>query len=401
MKLKIRPGRLVLWGAAAVLIAAIAWAFRPQPVPVDLVPVSRGDLRVTVDDEGMTRVRERYVVSAPVAGRLRRVELEPGDRVEGNRTILATFLPVTPTPLDPRMRAETEARLKALQATRDRTRVTVQRARDELAFARNEFARQQTLVIGGAASQQQLAALEFDVRAKEAQLRAAELAVQAADYDLAATRALLQQVSDTPAGRGAGTLTLRSPISGVVLRLLQESETQVPAGTPLIEVGNPDQLEIVSDVLSTDAVKVRPGMPVLIDGWGGDITLCGRVRLVEPAGFMKISALGVEEQRVNILVDFDAPPGHRHKLGDGYRVDVSIVIVERNRILKIPTSALFRVGSDWAVFAARDGKAARSTIQIGERNALEAELLSGLAEGDHVIVHPGEMVQDGVAVVRR
>jgi HlyD family secretion protein len=404
MKLKIRPARLVLWGAAAALLAAIAWAFRPQPVPVDLALVSRGDLRVTVDDEGMTRVRERYVVSAPVAGRLQRVELEPGDRVEGNRTILATFLPMTPTPLDPRMRAETEARLKAVQATRDQSRVAVQRARDELAFARSEFARQQKLVIGGAASQQQLATLEFDVRAKESQLKAAELAVQTADYELAATRAFLQQVSDAPARSGAGTLTLRSPISGVVLRLLQESETQVPAGTPLIEVGEvgtPDHLEIVSDLLSTDAVKVRAGMPVLIDGWGGETTLCGRVRLVEPAGFTKISALGVEEQRVNVLVDFDAPQGHRHKLGDGYRVDVSIIIVERNGVLKVPTSALFRDGDDWSVFAVRDGGAARSTVQIGERNALEAELLSGLAEGDRVIVHPGETVQDGVAVIPR
>jgi HlyD family secretion protein len=401
MKLKIRPARLVLWGSAAALLAAIAWAFRAQPVPVDLALVSRGDLRVTVDDEGMTRVRERYVVSAPVPGRLQRVELEPGDRVESNRTILATFLPVTPTPLDPRTRAETEARMKALQATRDQARVTVQRARDELAFARGEFGRQQTLAAGGAASQQQLATFEFDVRAKEAQLRAAELAVQAADYELAATRAFLQQVSDAPARSGAGMLILRSPISGVVLRLLQESETQVPAGTPLIEVGNPVQLEIVSDLLSTDAVKVRPGMPVLIDGWGGEATLCGRVRLVEPAGFTKISALGVEEQRVNVLVDFDAPQGHHHKLGDGYRVDVSIIIVERNGVLKVPTSALFRDGDDWTVFAVRDGGAARSTVQIGERNALEAELLSGLAEGDRVIVHPGETVQDGVAVIPR
>jgi HlyD family secretion protein len=399
MKVKIRAGRLVLWGSAAALLAAIAWSFRPQPVPVDLAIVTRGDVRVTVDEEGMTRVRERYVVSAPVAGRLQRVELEPGDRVEANKTILATFLPATPTPLDPRMRDETEARMKALQARRDQARVTLQRARDELAFAHTELVRQRQLAATSAITEQQLAAFEFDAQAKEAQLKAAELAVQAADYELEATRAYLQQVSGARA-QSSGTLTLRSPTSGVVLRLSQESESQVPPGTPLIEVGNPNQLEIVSDLLSTDAVKVRPGMQVLIDGWGGDTTLCGRVRLVEPAGFTKISALGVEEQRVNVLIDFQAPP-HRQKLGDGYRVDVSIVIVERKGVLKIPTSALFRVGNDWAVFAVRDGKAARSSVQIGERNALEAEAQSGLAAGDQLIVHPGETVQDGVAVVPR
>jgi HlyD family secretion protein len=399
MKVKIRPGRLILWGSAAALLGLIVWSFRPQPVPADLAAVTRGNLRVTVDEEGMTRVRERYVVSAPVAGELQRVELEPGDPVNANRTILATFLPSTPTPLDPRLRAETEARMKALQARRDQARVAIQRARDELAFARAELARQQKLAAGDAISQQQLATFELDVQTKEAQLKAAELALQAAEYELQATRAFLQQFSSALPRSAAGTVRLQSPVSGVVLRLLQESETQVPAGTPLIEVGNPDQLEIVSDLLSTDAVKVRPGMPVLIDGWGGEKTLHGRVRLVEPAGFTKISALGVEEQRVNVVIDFEPP--RREKLGDGYRVDVGIVTVERKGVMKIPTSALFRLGDEWAVFAVRDGEAARTSLEIGERNALEAELLSGLAEGDQVIVHPGETVQDGVAIIPR
>jgi HlyD family secretion protein len=213
---------------------------------------------------------------------------------------------------------------------------------------------------------------------------------------------LQQVVSPSGGGRGAGgVLSLRSPIDGVVLRVHQESEALVPAGTPLIEVGNPNQLEIVADLLSTDAVKVQPGFAVLIDGWGGEKTLRGRVRLIEPAGFTKISALGVEEQRVNVLIDFDRTDGHLPKLGDGYRVEVSVIIWERDGVLKIPTSALFRVGNEWAVFAVRDGKAAQNMVQIGQRIALEAEVLSGLSEEDQVIVHPGDTIQDGVSVIRR
>ena len=231
-------------------------------------------------------------------------------------------------------------------------------------------------------------------------MKAAELALQAAEHDLEAARAVLQQVVSPPAASG-GALTLRSPIDGIVLRVHQESEALVAAGTPLIEVGNPAQLEVVADLLSTDAVKVQAGFPVLITGWGGDTTLRGRVRRVEPAGFTKISALGVEEQRVNVLIDFDATPGDTAKLGDGYRVEVSVIIWERTGVLKIPTSALFRAGEAWAAFAVRDGRAVQTTIQIGQRNAIEAEVPSGLAEGDQVIVHPGDAVADGVSVIPR
>jgi HlyD family secretion protein len=399
---KIRRGRIVLWGIGALLIALVVWSFRPQPIPVDLAAVQRGALRVTLDEEGMTRVQDRYVVSAPVAGRLQRVDLEPGDRVE-RRTVLATFFPATPSLLDPRTRAETEARMKAAQAARDQARVGVQRAGDELAFSRSELTRHRQLAKMDAITEERLAAFELDSRNKEAQAKAAELALQAAEHELEAARAVLQQVGSPQAGGSpaGGALTLRSPVDGVVLRVHQESEGLLAAGTPLVEVGNPERLEIVADLLSTDAVKVRPGYSVLITGWGGDATLRGRVRLVEPSGFTKISALGVEEQRVNVLVDFDDPVHDARKLGDGYRVEVSIVIWERDGVLKIPTSALFRIGSDWAVFAVRGDRAAQTVVTIGERNAVEAELLSGLAASDQVIIHPGDTVQDGVSVVRR
>jgi HlyD family secretion protein len=399
--MKIRPGRLIFWGAAALVVALIAWSFRPQPVPVDRVAVQRGTLRVTIDEEGMTRIRERYIVSAPVAGRLQRVDLEPGDPVAGRRTVLATFFPATPSLLDTRTRAETEARMKAAQAARDQARVALQRARDEVAFSQTELARQRQVAKFGGITDERLAAVELESRTKEAQVKAAELALQAAEHELDAARALLQQVANPPTAKAGGVLTLRSPIDGTVLRVLQESEALVPAGTPLIEVGDPDQLEVVADLLSTDAVKVKPGFPVLITGWGGDTSLHGRVRLVEPAGFTKISALGVEEQRVNVLVDVDAAERAASKLGDGYRVEISVVIWERTGVLKVPTSALFRVGDAWATFAVRDERAAQTNVQIGQRNAIEAEVLSGLSEGDQVIVHPGDTIENGVAVTQR
>jgi len=396
----IRPGRLILWILTAFVVAGIVWSFRPQPVPVDMAALQRGHLRVTIDEEGLTRVRERYVVSAPVAGRLQRVELKPGDVVAAGRTVLATFRPATPSLLDTRTRAETEARMKVAQAARNQARVALQRARDEIAYSQSELARQKQVATFGGITDERLAAVELEARTRDAQVKAAELALQAAEHELEAARAVLQQVVNPTASSG-DALTLRSPIDGVVLRVHQESEALVPAGAPLVEVGNPAQLEVVADLLSTDAVKVQPGFAVLMTGWGGDATLRGRVRLIEPAGFTKVSALGVEEQRVNVLVDFDAACAGLLKLGDGYRVEVSVVIWERNGVLKIPTSALFRVGKDWAAFAVRAGRAVQTATQVGQRNAIEAELLAGLSEGDPVILHPGDMVGDGVAVAQR
>jgi HlyD family secretion protein len=396
----IRPGRLILWILTALVVATIVWSFRPQPVTVDMAALQRGHLRVTIDEEGLTRVRERYVVSAPVAGHLQRVALKPGDVVAARRTVLATFRPATPSLLDTRTRAETEARMKAAQAARDQARVALLRARDEVAFSQSELVRQRQIAKFGGITDERLAAVELEVRTRDAQVKAAELALQAADHELEAARAVLQQVVNPTAASG-GALTLRSPIDGVVLRVHQESEALVAAGTPLVEVGNPAQLEVVADLLSTDAVKVQPGFAVLMTGWGGDATLRGRVRLIEPAGFTKVSALGVEEQRVNVLVDFDAACAGLVKLGDGYRVEVSVVTWERNGVLKIPTSALFRVGKDWAAFAVREGRAVQTTTQVGHRNAIEAELLAGLSEGDPVILHPGDTVGDGVAVAQR
>jgi HlyD family secretion protein len=393
-------GRLILWISGLAIAGIIAWAFRSPAVPVDLAAIGRGDLRVTIDEEGMTRVRERYVVSAPVAGRLQRIGLKAGDTVDADTTVLATFLPATPTPLDPRVRAETEARLKSARATREQAGVAQQRARDEAGFSRNELKRYREIAKFGGTTDEHLAALDLDVRTRDAQLRAADLAVQAAEHEIEAVAALLRQFAG-PSASHRTSIVLRSPISGVVLRIHQESEALVAAGTPLVEVGNPRQLEIVADLLSTDAVKVKSGFAAMIRAWGGDATLCARVRRVEPAGFTKISALGVEEQRVNVVLDFQQPQHGIHQLGDAYRVEVSVVVWERAGVLKVPTSALFRTAERWAVFAVRDGRAVQTEIEVGQRNALEAEVLSGLAEGDQVIVHPGDTVHDGAAVIER
>ena len=398
--MKIRLGRLILWSAAALVVALIALSFRPQPVPVDMAAVQTGPLRVTIDEEGMTRVRDRYVVSAPVAGRLQRVELRPGDPVVAGTTVLAAFMPATPPLLDTRTRAEAAARTKAAQAAREQARVGLQRARDDAVFSRNELERQKQISEFGGITDERLAGVELDARTKLAQVRANELALQRSEYELEAARAILRQIA-APASPDSGAMLLRPAIDGTVLRVHQESEAPVAAGTPLIEVGNPTQLEIVSDFLSTDAVNVQPGFPVLITGWGGGPALRGRVRLVEPAGFTKVSALGVEEQRVNVVIDFEDPQSDASKLGDGFRVEVSIIVWEKNAVLKIPTSALFRAGDTWAVFAVRDGRAVRTTVRIGQRSALDAEVVSGLEQGAQVIVHPGDTVEDGVAVIRR
>jgi HlyD family secretion protein len=398
--MKIRLGRLILWSAATLIVVLIALSFRPQPIAVDMADVQTGPLRVTIDEEGMTRVRDRYVVSAPVAGRLQRVELRPGDPVVAGATVLAAFMPATPPLLDTRTRAEAAARTKAAQAAREQARVGLQRARDDAVFSRNELERQKQISEFGGITEERLAGVELDARTKLAQVRANELALQRSEYELEAARAILRQIA-APSSPDSGAMLLRPAIDGTVLRVHQESEAPVAAGTPLIEVGNPNQLEIVSDFLSTDAVNVKPGFPVLISGWGGVPALRGRVRLVEPAGFTKVSALGVEEQRVNVVVDFEDAPNDASKLGDGFRVEVSIIVWEKNAVLKIPTSALFRAGDAWAVFAVRDGRAVRTAVRIGQRSALDAEVLSGLEKGAQVIVHPGDTVEDGVAVIRR
>lgn len=384
------PRVLAMAGLVLLLLLVALW---PERTEVDTGPVERGPLQVTVDEEGETRVRDRFVVSSPVTGRVRRIDIEPGDRVRKGQ-VLATLVPA---PLDPRSRAEAGQAAEAAAATVGQSRAERQRAEAALRLARSELQRLRALAREDIVSAQALEAQETAVRSAEDSLRAADFAVATATHQRDMARARLME--GAPAG--AGPVEVRSPLEAFVLKRYRESESVVPAGEPLLELGDPAALEVVSDLLSTDAVKVRPGQPVLIEQWGGERPLRGRVRLVEPSGFMKVSALGVEEQRVNVVIDFEDAPAARPALGDGYRVEVRVVVWEAQDALKVPTSALFRRGDTWAVFLADGGRARVREVEVGRRNGLTAQVLKGLEPGARVIVHPPDTLADGTRIKLR
>jgi HlyD family secretion protein len=379
-------------GVAAILAVAL-W---PEPIEVDLARASRGPLAVTIDEEGVTRVRERFVVSAPVAGRLQRIALEPGDPIRRNRTVLARLTPAPPALLDARTQAELAAGVDAARASVGQATAERERARAALARLQSSTARQRELAQSGVISRDELEAAEAGLRTAEEAVRAAEFTLNRAEYDLQIARARLQQ--SVP---GSGTIEIVAPISGVVLKRVRESEAIVQAGDPLLEVGDPRQLEIVADLLSTDAVRVPPGARVLVEQWGGGHTLEGRVRRVEPSGFMKISALGVEEQRVNVIIDFVNEADASGALGDGFRVEVRIIVWEAPDVLKAPVGSLFRRGDDWAVFAVEDERARTRIVEIGRRSASEAEVIRGLDASQPIVLHPPDTLADGARIVER
>jgi HlyD family secretion protein len=399
--MKITRSRVVAIAIALAVGLVLVWALLPKPVPVDLEAVTRGPLAVTVDEEGETRVRDRFVVSAPVAGKVLRIELEPGDAVRAGETVLATFQPGDPALLDARTRAEAEARVRAAQSALGRAGAERDRLAAEQELAAAEAERVRRLAAEEIVSREQLDAAVTRERSAAEALAAAEFAAASARHELERARASLLQAGGEVAA-GGGPLTLRSPIDGVVLRRHRESEAVVAAGEPLLEVADPAKLEIVSDLLSTDAVRVSPGDRALIEQWGGGAALSGVVRRVEPSGFTKVSALGVEEQRVNVIVDFEDPRGAWERLGDGYRVELAIVVWEEADALRVPTGALFRApDGSWAAYSAEDGRIVQKSVDIGHRNDLHAEVLSGLAEGDRVAVHPSDAVGEGVEFVER
>ena len=384
-------------GAAAGIGGLLVVALWPATVDVDVAVVGHGPLIVTVDEEGRTRVRERFVVSSPVAGRVLRIELEPGDRV-ARGDVVARVRPEPPPLLDARTRAEAEATVKSSAAALGHARVEEQRARTALAHAERELARSRRLAEAGVTPSR-------DVDAQEAETRLARETADAAAFAVTAAAAELQRVharlAPPPPDRAAAIVTITAPVDGVVLRRLRESESAVPAGDPLIEIGNPLDMEVVTDLLSTDAVGVRPGARATIEQWGGEAILNASVRRVEPAGFTRVSALGVEEQRVNVVLDFADPAGEDAVLGDGYRVEVRIVVWESPRVLKVPTSALFRDGERWAVYVADGARARRTCVELGRQTGREAEVVSGLTDGVRVIVHPGDLIADGVRIRER
>jgi len=381
----------------AVTGGMLAVALWPEPVPVDVVAAVRGPLVLTVDDEGETRVRDRYVVSAPVMGRIERIDVEPGDAVRAGQR-LTRVRPESPPLLDARTRAEIAAAVESATAALGRARSEERRAADALAQARRELARTRDLAQSGLATAQVLDAREADVQQTDGAVATATFAVDAAASELRRAQARLA----TPnAAADARPVTVTAPVAGVVLKRVRESEALVPAGEPLIEIGDPSRLEIVVDLLSADAVQVRPAARALVEQWGGSRTLEARVRRVEPAGFTKVSALGVEEQRVNVVLDPAEPGPAWIALGDAYRVEVRIVLWESADVLKVPTSALFRAGSDWAVYVVVDGRARLTRVTIDHRTGQEAEVVSGLEAGATVVVFPPDALVDGGRVALR
>jgi HlyD family secretion protein len=366
-------------------------------VAVDVAAVSRGPLVVTVDEEGRTRVRDRFVVTAPVAGRVLRIELDPGDRV-ARGDVLARLQPESPPLLDARTRAEAAAAVTSAEATLGHARAEEQRAHAAWAQAQRELARTRRLTSAGVTTAQDLDAREADALVAGEAVNAAAFAVRAASAEVERAKA---RVATSVSASGAA-VAVRAPVNGVVLQRLRESESVVPAGEPLIAIGDPGQIEIVTDLLSTDAVRVKPGARATIEQWGGEPALAAIVRRIEPAGFTKVSALGVEEQRVNVVLDFvDADDEADALLGDAYRVETRIVLWEAPNVLKVPTNALFRDNTQWAVYVVSGGRARLTLVEIGHQTAQEAEVMNGLTESSMVIVHPGDLVRDGTRIARQ
>jgi HlyD family secretion protein len=381
--------RGIAWGSAGLAaVAFLAYTLRPTSLSVDIATAARGPLRVTIDEEGRTRVRDRYVVVAPVTGRVARITLEEGSPVARGTVVAELFA----APLDPRGRLEAAARLRAAEDAQRASAAAVTEARAALAQARRNRVRAESLFSMNALSvdQREQAALADTIAVQR--VEAADFRGQAAAHDVEQARATLSSTG------GRGVLRLRSPVRGRVLRIPERSERVVAAGTPLLELGDPNRLEIVTDLLSEDAVRVQPGDRIIVVDWGGDRSLEGHVRRVEPAGFTKVSALGIEEQRVNVVADLDETPP---QLGDGYRVEARVVLWEGAAVLKVPASALFQDGAGWAVFLVRDGRVRRQVVQVGHRNALEVEITRGLSVGDAIVLHPTDKLADGVRVAAR
>ncbi|WP_224246181.1 efflux RND transporter periplasmic adaptor subunit [Hyalangium gracile] len=390
--------RALLALLALALVGAIASAYRPRPVAVDVEEVTRGPFEVTVTEPGKTRVKDRYIISAPVGGYLDRISLKPGDAVTEGQ-VLAQLGSLDPPLLDARSRAQADAQVRAALAGRDQAEAGVKRAQTALEFARSEVARQEKLAAGGSASAQSLETARFEERSRAQELASAQSAVRIAEQQLEMARAARGRMERRPAEHER--LEIRAPVRGWVLRVMQESEGAVAPGVPLMEIGDPEVLEVVVDVLSQDAVRIRPGARARIENWGGDYPLEGRVRRVEPAAFTRTSALGVEEQRVNVLMTLEEPVERRKALGDGYRVEARVTLWDGADVVQVPESALFRQGAGWAVFLAQEGRVRLRPIQVGQRNGFKAQVMEGLAPGERVIVHPGDSVKDGVAYTER
>lgn len=380
--------RKLLYAAlGAIALGAVAWGFVPDPIAVEATTVGRGPLQVTVDEDAETRAHDRYVVSAPVAGRVSRIELHEGDAVRAGQVVAQLW----PVPLSAREREEQLARIAAAEALVREAQARVRHAEADHEQAGRERLRMDRLVREGFLSPQTAEKSRVEEATSANELQAARFRARSAQADAQAARAALLAVNGER-GAAPAAISVRSAVDGRVLRIPDKSERVVTPGTPLMAVGDPSQLEVVIDLLSTEAVKVKPGMPVILEGWGGERPLKARVRVVEPLAFTKVSALGVEEQRVNVIADFVDPTG---PLGDAYRVEARVVLWGSEDVLKVPVSALFRRGENWNAFVIDEGRARRRELEVGHRGALEVEIVKGLSAGEKVVRHPSNDIEDG------
>lgn len=390
--------RSVPWIGAAALLSLIGWGLWPKPVIVETGEVARGPLTVHVSEEGKTRVRNRYVVAAPAAGTMRRVMLKPGDVVEAGVTVLTVIEPAAAPLLDPRSRAQAEAVVSMHEASRGRAAEALDAARATLRLAEAERERMRSVRREGSLSESDRDRMEADASVKAAEVRSMEFAMKVIEFELAQARAALER----PIGSTAGNLLeVKSPVSGRVLGVMQESETVVSPGTRILEVGDPQDIEIEAEILSRDAVTIRPGDAVDVEQWGGEAALKARVRRVEPAAFTKISALGVEEQRVIVLCDLIDPPASAKALGDRYRVEARVAVWHGEDVLYAPAGALFREGNLWKTFVHQSGEAKAVVVEAGRSDGRRTQVLSGLKAGDRVLLHPPDTVRDGTSVKER
>lgn len=403
-----KRSRLYLGLAAAAIVGAgLVYALWPAAIAVDMGTVKRGEMMLTVDEEGRTKVRDAYVLSTPIAGRLLRVEAEPGDHVVRNETIVAHMLPTNPDALDIRTREQAQASVTAASAGLRVARAEMNRAQADRDLALAKLDRMRKLVESNTVSQAALDQALGESRAAAANLGSATAAVSVRQAELRNARARLIDMDDKgPAGalssEEAEQIPIRAPATGRVLKIHQRSETTLPAGAPIMEIGDIDEdLEIVAELLSTDAVKVSRGDPVLVVDWGGPQTLRGTVFRIDPLGFTKVSALGIEEQRVNAIIRFDDPGLASARMGHGYRVEVRIIVWQNDDAIVAPASALFREGEGWAAFAVEDGTARLRRLKVGRNNGLEAEILEGLEPGERIVLYPASTLGDGAKITER
>ena len=402
----------IIGGATAVLlVVAVAWAFAPKPVEVELAPVTQGAFETTIDEDGKTRLTDRYVVSAPLAGRLARITLKEGDAVTADMP-LAQLSSVLPAMLDERTLREMRARVEGAQDNVSRTSSRIARAQVSLDQAKNEVRRSEQLAQQGFIAPVKVETDRLTTVGAQRELEAAAAERRMATHELEQTQAA---ISATSTGSGKSSFTVRAPSAGRVLRVLQTSEGAAALGTPLMEIGDTQRMEIIAELLTTDALVARPGSRVMIERWGGAGTLEGRVRSVEPAAFTKVSALGVEEQRVRVLIEITSPQPAWQALGDGYRVSVRIVTLAEGKAVQVPVSAVFPLPAQsadsasgkqataphYAVFVADGGRALQVPVELGARNGSAAWIRSGLTPGQQVIVYPPAAVKDSQRVAER